>query len=244
MTSSKLSESLNFAYLKGEVNLTALGRLMARCPNLKSSRLNRAVPLDALQRILAHAPQLVDLDTGSYVHDPDAETVIKLISTFQKCKSMRSMSGMGIAISWKWSYLQPSIKSPSSSLQCSCQGLPGMLHYGNWGTFSPTSENSSRANPTVPSMMGLSWVASGRAPSLQSVTQPVVLDHGSGAFGPLLSPIGSSVTYTTSPPAQPADFYMFPPSGSGLLGQIPRQAVPSPIIHNRILDLTEECRFG
>ena len=36
------------------------------------------------------------------------------------------------------------------------QGLPGMLHYGNWGTFSPTSENSSRANPLVPSMMGLS----------------------------------------------------------------------------------------
>ena len=93
MTSSKLSESSNFAYLKWEVNLTALERLMARCPNLKSSRLNRAVPLDALQRILAHAPQLVDLDTGSYVHDPDAETVIKLISTFQKCKSMRSMSG-------------------------------------------------------------------------------------------------------------------------------------------------------
>ncbi|RVW41683.1 Protein auxin signaling F-BOX 2 [Vitis vinifera] len=281
MTSSKLSESLNFAYLKGEVNLTALERLMARCPNLKSSRLNCAVPLDALQRILAHAPQLVDLDTGSYVHDPDAETVIKLISTFQKCKSMRSMSGFlevaplcppaiypicsnltslnlsyapgmhgdeliklihhykklrrlrildcngmglpshgnGPTFSHQLNLLPPPCNAPA-------QGLPGMLHYGNWGTFSPTSENSSRANPTVPSMMGLSWVASGRAPSLQSVTQPVVLDHGSGAFGPLLSLIGSSVTYTASPPAQPADFYMFPPSGSGLLGQIPRQAVP------------------
>ncbi|KAL6325652.1 hypothetical protein AAG906_023497 [Vitis piasezkii] len=85
--------SLNFACLKGEVNLTALERLVARCPNLKSLRLNRAVPLDALQRILMHAPQLVDLGTGSYVHDPDAETVNKLISTFQKCKSIRSMSG-------------------------------------------------------------------------------------------------------------------------------------------------------
>ncbi|KAL6320109.1 hypothetical protein AAG906_004618 [Vitis piasezkii] len=250
MTSSKLSESLNFAYLKGEVNLTALERLMARCPNLKSSR------------ILAHAPQLVDLDTGSYVHDPDAETVIKLIS----CKSMRSMSvfevaplcppaiypicsnltslnlsyapgmhgdeliklihhykklrrlwildcnGMGLpshgngpTFSHQLNLLPPPCNAPA-------QGLPGMLHYGNWGTFSPTSENSSR-----PIRL---------APSLQSVTQPVVLDHGSGAFGPLLSLIGSSVTYTASPPAQPADFYMFPPSGSGLLGQILRQAVP------------------
>ena len=66
--------SLNFACLKGKVNLTALERLVARCPNLKSLRLNREVPLDMLQRIFMHAPQLVDLGTGSYVHDPDAET--------------------------------------------------------------------------------------------------------------------------------------------------------------------------
>ena len=85
--------SLNFACLKGEVNLTALERLVARCPNLMSLRLNRAVPLEALQRILMHAPQLVDLGTGSFDHDPDTETYRKLISTLQKCKSIRSMSG-------------------------------------------------------------------------------------------------------------------------------------------------------
>ena len=130
--------------------------------------------------------------------------------------------GNGPTFSHQLNLLPPPCNAPA-------QGLLGMLHYGNWGTFSPTSENSSRANPTVPSMMGLSWVASGRAPSLQSVTQPVVLDHGSGvvldhgsgAFGPLLSLIGSSVTYTASPPAQPADFYMFPPSGSGLWARFP-----------------------
>ncbi|XP_034685004.1 uncharacterized protein LOC117913971 isoform X3 [Vitis riparia] len=138
--------------------------------------------------------------------------------------------GYGPTFSHQLNLLPPPGNAPA-------QGLPGMLHYGNWGTFSPTSENSSRANPTVPSMMGLSWVASGRVPSLQSVTQPVVLDHGSGAFGPLPSSIGSPVVYTASPPAQPADFYMVPPSGSGLLGQIPRQAVPSPVIHNRMLGL-------
>eukprot|EP00261_Vitis_vinifera_P034384 XP_019075627.1 PREDICTED: proline-rich protein 36 isoform X2 [Vitis vinifera] len=138
--------------------------------------------------------------------------------------------GYGPTFSHQWNLLPPPSNAPA-------QGLPASLHYGNWGTFSPTSENSSRANPTVPSMMGLSWVASGGVPSLQSVTQPVVLDHGSGAFGPLPSSIGSPVVYTASPPAQPADFYMVPPSGSGLLGQIPRQAVPSPVIHNRMLGL-------
>lgn len=138
--------------------------------------------------------------------------------------------GYGPTFSHQWNLLPPPSNAPA-------QGLPAMLHYGNWGTFSPTSENSSRANPTVPSMMGLSWVASGGAPSLQSITQPVVLDHGSGAFGPLPSSIGSPVVYTASPPAQPADFYMVPPSGSGLLGQIPRQAVASPVIHNRMLGL-------
>lgn len=85
--------SLNFACLKGEVNLIALERLVARCPNLKNLRLNRAVPLEALQRILMHAPQLVDLGTGSFVHDPDTENYSKLVCTLQKCKSIRSMSG-------------------------------------------------------------------------------------------------------------------------------------------------------
>lgn len=52
--------------------MTALGRLVARGLNFKSSRLNREVPLDALLRILIHTPQLVDLGTGSYVHDLDS----------------------------------------------------------------------------------------------------------------------------------------------------------------------------
>ncbi|KAL0344180.1 UNVERIFIED_CONTAM: protein AUXIN SIGNALING F-BOX 2 [Sesamum angustifolium] len=38
--------SLNFACLKGEVNVAALERLVARCRNLRSLRLNHAVPLD------------------------------------------------------------------------------------------------------------------------------------------------------------------------------------------------------
>uniref|UniRef100_A0A5B7AL38 F-box domain-containing protein n=3 Tax=Davidia involucrata TaxID=16924 RepID=A0A5B7AL38_DAVIN len=85
--------SLNFACLKGEVNLVALERLVTRCCNLRSLRLNHAVPLDTLQKILVQAPHLVDLGIGSYVHDPDSETYHKLKSAIQKCTSVRSLSG-------------------------------------------------------------------------------------------------------------------------------------------------------
>ncbi|KAL9454462.1 hypothetical protein AB3S75_009955 [Citrus x aurantiifolia] len=85
--------SLNFSCLKGEINLTALERLVARSPNLKSLRLNRAVPLDTLQKLLMRAPQLVDLGIGSFVYDPSSEAYIKLRATLVKCKSIRSLSG-------------------------------------------------------------------------------------------------------------------------------------------------------
>lgn len=85
--------SLNFACLKGEVNLAALERLVARCRNLRSLRLNHAVPVDVLQRILVAAPNLVDLGTGSFVQDPDSDAYNKLKNAIQKCTSIRSLSG-------------------------------------------------------------------------------------------------------------------------------------------------------
>ncbi|KAF7129331.1 hypothetical protein RHSIM_Rhsim10G0002100 [Rhododendron simsii] len=85
--------SLNFACLKGEVNLAALERLVARCRKLRSLRLNHAVPLDSLQKILAQAPQLVDLGTGAFVSDPNSESYHKLQSAILKCTSIRSLSG-------------------------------------------------------------------------------------------------------------------------------------------------------
>ncbi|XVF16125.1 hypothetical protein REPUB_Repub10bG0004400 [Reevesia pubescens] len=85
--------SLNFACLKGEINLGALERLVARSPFLKSLRLNRAVPLDTLQKLLMQAPQLVDLGTGSYVYDPFSEAYNKFKYAIQRCTSIRSLSG-------------------------------------------------------------------------------------------------------------------------------------------------------
>lgn len=85
--------TLNFACLKGEVNAAALERLVARSPNLKSLRLNRAVSTDTLTRILARAPQLVDLGTGSFTLDHRTDAYQKLINAFQRCKSLESLSG-------------------------------------------------------------------------------------------------------------------------------------------------------
>ncbi|KAL6011726.1 Protein AUXIN SIGNALING F-BOX 3 [Asimina triloba] len=83
--------SLNFACLKGEVNFSALERLVARCCNLRSLSLNRTVSLEVLFRILAKAPQLEDLGTGSFVHDFHSAPLP--IANLLKCKSVKSLSG-------------------------------------------------------------------------------------------------------------------------------------------------------
>ncbi|XP_010554129.1 PREDICTED: protein AUXIN SIGNALING F-BOX 2-like [Tarenaya hassleriana] len=91
--SSTSLTSLNFACLKGDINLSALERLVARSPNLKSLKLNRAVPLDALARIMTSAPQLMDLGVGSYVNDPTSDSYAKLKTAIRKFTSLRSLSG-------------------------------------------------------------------------------------------------------------------------------------------------------
>ncbi|CAL0321588.1 unnamed protein product [Lupinus luteus] len=85
--------TLKFACLKGSVNLAALERLVARSPNLRSLRLNGNVPLDALKKILMQAPQLVDLGTGSFVHDPYSQAFAGLRNIISKCKSITKISG-------------------------------------------------------------------------------------------------------------------------------------------------------
>ncbi|XP_058076046.1 protein TRANSPORT INHIBITOR RESPONSE 1-like [Magnolia sinica] len=85
--------SLNIACLEGEVNFSVLERLVARCPNLKTLRLNHAVPLDKLANVLRQAPQLVDLGTGAFSAEPRPELYLKLASAFEGCKQLKSLSG-------------------------------------------------------------------------------------------------------------------------------------------------------
>ncbi|KAJ4762226.1 Auxin signaling f-box 2-like protein [Rhynchospora pubera] len=85
--------SLNFACLKGEVNLKSLERLVCRSPNLKCLRLNRAVPVETLAKIMNQCPNLEDLGTGSLLADQFSEAYVSLISALQKCKKLRCLSG-------------------------------------------------------------------------------------------------------------------------------------------------------
>ncbi|RVW84109.1 Protein auxin signaling F-BOX 3 [Vitis vinifera] len=85
--------SLNFACTKGVVNLEALEKLVARCPNLRSLRLNRRVPPNVLQRLLQQAPQLEDLGIGSFSNYTDRRTYLRLQNAVLKCRSIRSLSG-------------------------------------------------------------------------------------------------------------------------------------------------------
>ncbi|XP_043709983.1 protein TRANSPORT INHIBITOR RESPONSE 1-like [Telopea speciosissima] len=85
--------SLNFACLEGEVSFSALERLVGRCTNLRTLRLNQAVPLEKLPNLLRRAPQLVDLGTGVYSAEIRPDLYSKLAGAFAGCKELKSLSG-------------------------------------------------------------------------------------------------------------------------------------------------------
>ncbi|OVA15070.1 F-box domain [Macleaya cordata] len=86
--------SLNFACLDGEVSFSALERLVSRCTNLRTLRLNHAVPLDKLPSLLSRAPQLVDVGTGVFSMDFRPEIYSKLAGAFGGCNGLKSLSGL------------------------------------------------------------------------------------------------------------------------------------------------------
>ncbi|GJW46746.1 transport inhibitor response 1-like protein [Tanacetum coccineum] len=79
--------------LSSEVSLSALQRLVARSPNLKTLRLNRAVQLEKLSTLLLRAPQLVEMGTGAYSADIHSDVYSSLAAAFSKCKELKSLSG-------------------------------------------------------------------------------------------------------------------------------------------------------
>ncbi|KAI4349606.1 hypothetical protein L6164_010172 [Bauhinia variegata] len=85
--------SLNIACLGTELNFSALERLVGRCSNLQTLRLNRAVPLDKLANLLRRAPQLIELGTGVYSSEMRPEVFTNLSTAFSGCKQLRGLSG-------------------------------------------------------------------------------------------------------------------------------------------------------
>ncbi|URE05459.1 transport inhibitor response 1-like protein [Musa troglodytarum] len=63
-----------------------------RCPNLKTLRLNHAMPLEKLVSLLQRAPQLVDVGTSKFSADHHPELFSKLESTFAGFKHLKSLS--------------------------------------------------------------------------------------------------------------------------------------------------------
>ncbi|MCL7034526.1 hypothetical protein MKW94_002512 [Papaver nudicaule] len=112
--------TLNFACLKGEVNSGDLERLVARCPNLRSLRLNVPVALETLNKILVKAPQLVELGTGTFIRSPySIDAYRKLTRNVANCKSINSLSGFVEVIPSCLIFFFP-ICSTLTSLDLSC----------------------------------------------------------------------------------------------------------------------------
>ncbi|KAL6564252.1 GPI-anchored mannoprotein [Orobanche minor] len=85
--------SLNMSCLGSEVSFSALERLVARSPNLRTLRLNRAVPLEKLANLLRRAPQLVELGTGAFSAETRSDILSNLTEAFSACKHLKVLSG-------------------------------------------------------------------------------------------------------------------------------------------------------
>ncbi|XP_073063373.1 protein TRANSPORT INHIBITOR RESPONSE 1-like [Primulina eburnea] len=85
--------SLNMSCLHSEVNFSTLERLVERSPNLKTLRLNRAVPLEKLPNLLRRAPQLVELGTGIYSAEIRSDVFCNMREAFSACKNIKALSG-------------------------------------------------------------------------------------------------------------------------------------------------------
>ncbi|XP_073314751.1 protein TRANSPORT INHIBITOR RESPONSE 1-like [Primulina huaijiensis] len=85
--------SLNMSCLHSEVNFSTLERLVERSPNLRTLRLNRAVPLEKLPNLLRRAPQLVELGTGIYSAEIRSDVFCNMREAFSACKNIKGLSG-------------------------------------------------------------------------------------------------------------------------------------------------------
>ncbi|XP_074263595.1 transport inhibitor response 1-like protein [Silene latifolia] len=90
-------ESLTFDCVESTgIEFTALENLVARSPNLKKLRLNRYISIGQLHRLMARAPQLTHLGTGSFCPSDiaqEAEFELDYKAAFSACKSIVCLSG-------------------------------------------------------------------------------------------------------------------------------------------------------
>ncbi|KAG8365462.1 hypothetical protein BUALT_Bualt18G0107300 [Buddleja alternifolia] len=92
-------EILNFARLNSEVSFDALEKLVSRCKSLRILKVNESITLDQLQRLLVHAPQLVELGTGSFPQELTPRQYEDIESSFNNCRNLQVISGLWDATS-------------------------------------------------------------------------------------------------------------------------------------------------
>ncbi|EYU43421.1 hypothetical protein ABFS82_08G145200 [Erythranthe guttata] len=99
-------EILNFASLNSEVNFESLEKLVNRCKNtLRVLKVNESITLDQLQRLLVHAPNLVELGTGSFMQELTPRQYEDVGSAFSNCGKLRVLSGLWDATDLHFSVL-------------------------------------------------------------------------------------------------------------------------------------------
>ncbi|XP_071736196.1 protein TRANSPORT INHIBITOR RESPONSE 1-like [Rutidosis leptorrhynchoides] len=87
-------EVLNFSSLNSEVCFKALEKLVSRSKSLRVLKVNRNISLDQLQILLSHAPQLMELGTGTFMQELVSGPVTGLKNAFSNCKKLLTLSGL------------------------------------------------------------------------------------------------------------------------------------------------------
>eukprot|EP00250_Pteridium_aquilinum_P003316 c13637_g2_i1 orf=90-1904(+) len=100
--------SLNFEDLDhDDVDFDALEHLVSQCRGLKTLKLNRAVTLVQLQRLLLKCPQLTELGTGSFSPAVTREEQAKVYNGFSSCTQLQTLSGFWVVTPGYLSVIYP-----------------------------------------------------------------------------------------------------------------------------------------
>ncbi|CAH9059638.1 unnamed protein product [Cuscuta europaea] len=87
-------EVLNYSSLNNEVSFDALERLINRCKSMRVLKVNKAINLEQLQRLIVRAPRLEKLGTGSFNQDLNPQQCADLENAFRNCKHLKTLSGL------------------------------------------------------------------------------------------------------------------------------------------------------
>ncbi|PON85765.1 F-box domain containing protein [Trema orientale] len=87
-------ETLNFTNLNSDVSFDALERLVRRCKSFKVLKVNKNITLEQLQKLISHAPRLMELGTGMFMQDLTANQHSELENAFSNCKNLHTLSGL------------------------------------------------------------------------------------------------------------------------------------------------------